>query len=249
MFRSVSHRLSRSALLLGVFWLLLSGALLAGDPKPPKIDFSQKFFFFGFTPTNKVARHDYWIYNRGGSNLAIAEVKPGCSCTTYDLARPIVTPGDSTRLSVYFDAEYMFRRVIKKLTITSNDPLTPVDTIVFGAIANEEHNYVKADPQSLGFTTEDLVKPGVSHTVTLNNSSDQVVKLKLVDVPSDYLEVFLSRDKIPPHRDAKIEVKVTKLPEKSGLVETSLTVEFELEAAYRLTVPIVMMVPAAAVSP
>ncbi|MFH2056787.1 MAG: DUF1573 domain-containing protein [bacterium] len=228
-----------------MFWLGLALSFLLNllDSQPllaeaPKLEFSEKEFFFGYIPADVVARHDYWLRNTGDAPLAITEVKPTCSCTEFELARPTVPPGDSVRLAVFFSAERMFNRVVKMLIVTSNDPDKSVDTIVFAALVNREHDLVKVEPQQLVFDAIDLANPESAKTFMVRNGSDETVELSLAGDPPEGFEVLISRSRIRPGAEAKVDVRLVKPPEKPGLLRTSLTLRFVLEDAYRVTVPI-----------
>ncbi len=231
-------RLSLVCLLLLPLLLCLEQPLRASEFADPRIDFSETFFHFGFVPAGTVARHDYWIYNRGANSLAIAEVKANCSCTRYDLGRPIIAPGDSTKLTVYFDAERMFNRVIKKLAITSNDPDNPLDTIRFGATVNKEHELIKVEPRSVDFSKEALRQPKPAFSFIISNDSEEQVDVGVIAAPSEEFEVLLSRSRLRPNSRTKVDVRLINLPEEGGLLNTSVTLQFETEEPFRITIPI-----------
>jgi hypothetical protein len=203
--------------------------LAASEFNDPQIEFSETFFHFGYIPAGTVARHDYWIYNRGANALAIADIKANCSCTRYDLERPIVAPGDSTRLVVYFDAERMFNRVIKKLAITSNDPDNPLDTIRFGATVNKEHELIRVVPQTVDFSKEDLRQPKPVISFTIQNDSEEQVNVGVIAAPGEEFDLLLSRSRLRPHSETKVDVRLIKVPEDGGLLQTSVTLQFETE--------------------
>lgn len=227
-----------TGLLLGALLLLSvanSGVLCA---QQPKIDFSEKQFYFGYIPAEQMGRHDYWIRNVGDAELAITQVKPNCSCTKFALADTAVAPGDSTRLVVYFDAERMFNRVVKILLVSSNDPVSPLDTIVFAAVVNKQHQQVKVEPQHLEFDPETLKSEDPARSFTVTNSSDKVVDLELVgDMPQGF-DVSLSNSELPPGGQALVEVRLRDYPSQPGIIKNSVTLRFVLGEGYRVTVPI-----------
>ncbi|MGD1995961.1 MAG: DUF1573 domain-containing protein [Anaerolineae bacterium] len=120
--------------LIGLFFLLLAAAsgCRTADGAPGQIDLGATQFDFGTIPNTDPVTQVLQIRNVGEGTLEIAGVSTSCGCTTAQVARRRLPPGETTDLTVTYDPQVHdgetgeFMRVVY---VRSNDPDTPEATL------------------------------------------------------------------------------------------------------------------------
>ena len=68
--------------------------------------------------------------------------------------------------------------------------------------------------------------------------SEEQIDVGIIAPPSEEFEVLLSRSRLRPQSQTKVDVRLVRAPEGGGLLQTSVTLQFETEEPFRITVPI-----------
>jgi len=112
---------------------LAAAAGYAALPEAPgRIELSATEFDFGTVPNTGAISQTFQVRNGGEGSLDIDGVSTSCGCTTAEIARRELAPGESTELTVTYDplahdgALGEFMRVIY---LQSDDPDTPEATL------------------------------------------------------------------------------------------------------------------------
>ena len=205
----------------------------------PKIRFSDDYWYFGYLPVDAVVHHDFWIYNSGGDTLRISKVTPGCGCTTAPLSKQAIAPGDSARLSVVFDTKNMLGKMIKDVTIKSNDPDKSETQVTFMGVLNSEHPKVKVKPNVLRFFPSAANNNRMQKTLLVSNGFDTDIELKAIDYPRSLVKITPASVKVGARSSVTIEVEqmVAATAEEDAL--GSITFEFTGTENERTTIPLV----------
>ncbi|GEM_PF-994875 len=116
----------------GLGYLRLAGPPAAG---PPRIEVTPELIEFGeISPTEK-AVVEYRVRNAGGSPLEITRVSTSCGCTTAEVGKTTLLPGETTPLRVTFDPQAMRAEglneedIYRIIFLRSNDPERPEVTV------------------------------------------------------------------------------------------------------------------------
>lgn len=104
----------------------------------PKIEVPDNEHNFGFLLPGQIIHHTFVIKNVGTSDLIIADVTPGCGCTTTLLQEKIIPPGKSVSLNAELTAQTADGVMRKNISITSNDPKNPTYTIYLNATVKND---------------------------------------------------------------------------------------------------------------
>ena len=81
---------------------------------------------FGPLPPNEMVSKSIAVFNRGGKELQINEVKATCGCTLAKFHDTFVKPGGKTDLVISIDpAKVLHPYGSKKVVVHSNDPARP----------------------------------------------------------------------------------------------------------------------------
>ena len=122
-----------------VIGLLLVSRVAAEPPAPttatvglsrplsggPTIQFVELTHDFGLMRQPAIAAHSFVFTNAGDAMLEIADVQPGCGCTTVGAWDRHVAPGQTGRIPVELASATLRGSVVRAITVTSNDPLQP----------------------------------------------------------------------------------------------------------------------------
>lgn len=88
----------------------------------PKIEVSQTEFSFGRMKEGAKSEQKLQIRNNGKSPLRIMKVETHCGCTTIDLEKSEIAPGETKSVKITFDSMYVSGEAQKEVTIYTNDP-------------------------------------------------------------------------------------------------------------------------------
>nr|WP_320048580.1 DUF1573 domain-containing protein [uncultured Desulfuromonas sp.] len=116
------------------------------------------------------------IENHGDETLEIKKIVTTCGCTSALSRDTLIAPGEATELTVKFDSRNFQGRVVKGITLYSNDPKGKTELRLRGNIVTE----LKLQPVRIQLGT---VEKGqvVKIPLTLSNDSDlPVTDLKLL---------------------------------------------------------------------
>ncbi len=90
----------------------------------PRIAVDLATYNFPDTTEGIAVDHTFVLSNVGDQVLVIESAIPGCHCTTAQLDKSQLQPGESVGLRALLDTEGLSGRVMRTITITSNDPGT-----------------------------------------------------------------------------------------------------------------------------
>lgn len=217
--------------------LVLSAPAPAQELEKPldaTIGFSEPTFDFGFMPAGTTVMHTFGIKNEGTDTLRIIRVKPTCGCTSAPLSKKDLGPGDLAELDVFFDSKRFKGKVVKKVSVLSNDPRDPYSEIAFSAQINPKHPLLDIQPQVVEV---DRVVGG-TYRVKLTNESDESIGLTIVSASEPYIETQLSRDKIAPGQSADIMIKILEDYDEVKNPWYSVTLQTDDPMQNRVSIPI-----------
>ncbi|NIA03548.1 MAG: DUF1573 domain-containing protein [Nitrospirae bacterium] len=119
---------------------------------------------FGTALEGVVVTHTFVLTNAGDETLVISSVRTSCGCTTTDLAKKDLAPGESVNLDAVFDTVgYGGRTITKMIYVESNDPATPRFVLQMKGTVNraQQYNIASGDLNYLFFLLVDLRDPDV----------------------------------------------------------------------------------------
>jgi hypothetical protein len=99
----------------------------------PAIRFSETNWDFGHVLSTELQTHVFVVANVGNAPLEIVEVKTSCGCTTTGEWDRQVAPGKTGIIPIVFNPSKFNGAIKKSVIVTSNDPETPVQTLLIQA--------------------------------------------------------------------------------------------------------------------
>ena len=112
--------------------LLAATACTVLAKSPGRIELSTTTFDFGTISNRKAVSQEFTVRNTGQGELSIVGVSTSCGCTTAQIDKQQLAPGETAQLTVTFDplvhngATGEFVRVVY---VRSDDPDTPEATL------------------------------------------------------------------------------------------------------------------------
>jgi len=106
--------------------ILLTGSLTACGGKAPQISIEPALQDLGTQPQQLIDLV-YTVKNNGNADLVIEKVSVSCECTTAELEKNTIPPGESAELRVKFDPaeDNLFGDIQRIIYLRSNDPEKP----------------------------------------------------------------------------------------------------------------------------
>ena len=96
----------------------------AFEPKPPRLAVLPLEYDLGkIKQSGGVVSSTFAVRNDGGKDAQVSEVLTSCSCTTAEIGKKIIKPGETADLKVIFDPNYHFEdegRFFRTATIKYN---------------------------------------------------------------------------------------------------------------------------------
>lgn len=156
--------------------LLLAAAALAVPAAAQVISVTPRSLDMGEMQQMQEKLAQVTVTNEGAGRLLITDVEADCGCTIPSLGRKELGPGESTVIDVKFNSKKFHGKVLKTVTIHSNDPTNPsVDVMVQADI----HSALLVDPasQRVGFT-RGVAEVDRTHRVTFTATEGGPLEIK-----------------------------------------------------------------------
>ncbi|MEX0966994.1 MAG: DUF1573 domain-containing protein [Bacteroidia bacterium] len=99
----------------------------------PKLEFKQDVIDYGNIPLDRTSEVTFEYKNTGKQPLVLYKVKTSCGCTASQPEKEKLEPGESSKLRVTFTPPGKVGYEEKTITVWSNDPLTPQQTLTIKA--------------------------------------------------------------------------------------------------------------------
>ncbi len=108
---------------------VLMASCLSSGFKPvspdPRVELDRGQHDFGTIPPTETVQTVFMVTNRGGRNLEISGVQSSCGCTGGVMDSRTIRPGETGRLTVYYNPRGWNGPQAKTITLFTNDPQTP----------------------------------------------------------------------------------------------------------------------------
>jgi hypothetical protein len=159
-----------------VLIFLMATMLLA----KPAIKFKSTTVDFGEVESGKIVDINYEFENTGTDLLIIKNVIPACGCTTTGLDKKEYKAGEKGTISSKFNTSGYNGKVIKTITVTSNDPETAeIRLTLSGTVMVKDFAQAELKPDHINF---DTVTVGKTYTRKLNLSNNGTTDLRIIEI-------------------------------------------------------------------
>jgi len=157
--------------------LFLTTALLLAKPA---IKFKTAVLDFGEVASGKIVDINFEFENAGTDMLVIKNVIPSCGCTTAALAKKEFQPGEKGTIASKFNTGGYNGKVIKTITVTSNDPQTPeIRLTLSGTVVLKDFAQADIRPEQIAFGG---VSIGKTYVRKFNLSNSGNLDLRILEI-------------------------------------------------------------------
>lgn len=106
----------------------------------PQIEITPKSFDFGEINYGEIVEYSFKVKNLGDGILEIKRVATSCACTTAEIEKEVLSPGEEVELLVTYDTGAMSGAHAKGeqeriIYLKSNDPVNPqVEAMIYAVV-------------------------------------------------------------------------------------------------------------------
>ncbi|MCX6094900.1 MAG: rhodanese-like domain-containing protein [Candidatus Bipolaricaulota bacterium] len=181
--------------LLAMSLVLASAAAVAA----PQIAVDQETYNYPDTIEGIAVVHTFVLSNVGDQELVITNVTVGCHCTTTQLATDRLQPGESVGLQAMLDTNGFSDRVVRYVTVESNDPARPRLTLNLAGKVVERQPYQKpvGDLFYDSYLLIDVRDPAAyatGHLIAAMNAPASQAKAYAAALPPGVLTIIYDQD-------------------------------------------------------
>jgi hypothetical protein len=171
--QGIGGKMKKSAF---ITFFLLAAVLVA----KPTLKFKNVTVDFGEVATGKIVDILFEFTNTGTDILYIKNITPSCGCTTADLVKKDYKPGENGTIASKFNTSGYNGKVVKTITVTSNDPDTPeVRLTLSGSVIVKEFAQASIKPEHIAFGN---VSSGKAYVRKLNLSNSGNLDLRVIEI-------------------------------------------------------------------
>ena len=159
--------------------------------KQPRIFCEEPTFDFGSRDASETVDHTFVLKNTGTADLEIKRVQPACGCTTAEVEKKIVPPGESSRISAKLSLAGRGGSVQRPILVESNDPVDPNFQLVMKGIIGADFQ-ITPSTMVLRKNTPDAAATGSAIVKMQKNEPFEILTAK-----SESEKLKLQWEKIP----------------------------------------------------
>ncbi len=183
------------------------------------IKFIETSLSFGEINHGQVADLQFEFSNTGDSPLVIKQVHSTCGCAVPKLEKMEYLPGEKGVIPVRFFSKGYQGRVIKTLSVTSNDEKNPQLRLQITGVVNlTDFADIQVAPRHLKFGKQSLGKPA-RQQLTISNPGNQDLRISQVSHSPDIYLIFPKSILTPGER---VSVDVVYNPSRTGTFSTNI---------------------------
>jgi len=204
----------------------------------------QREFNFGTMDADATGTHDFTFTNTGDGALTLSVGETSCRCTMSELGQSEVPPGQSTKVTMTWEAEETIGPYRQTATIFTNDAAWPRVTL---SVSGRITAAVRAVPGELVFSSVSAGQPATAEAAIFCYLEEPLEILGFKLAESDTAEQFevgfrpLSEEQIagePEARSGKILSVTVKPGLPQGPFRQKILIRTNQEASPALVVPI-----------
>ncbi len=111
---------------------------IGGPSSAPVIYFPVTQHNFGVMKQGDIVAYTFKFYNKGNSVLRIRDIQTSCGCTAAVVKDKNIAPGKEGELRVQFDSTGKIGKLVRQVTVMSNDPKNIYEQLKIYADVHEQ---------------------------------------------------------------------------------------------------------------
>jgi hypothetical protein len=179
----------------------LSGTLAAKS----RMVFETTEMDFGELDEGKVVELTFKFKNGGDETLMIESIRSSCGCTVPKVEKMEYQPGETGALPVKFDSSGLKGRILKTVTIITNDRDNPRTTLkIKGFVILKNFAIAKVEPHHVPFKT---VKRGKEYSGSIKIANTGTAELRVTEVShSPQVYLLFDKDVVAPGKEMNVKI-------------------------------------------
>lgn len=222
----------RLILISGIICELGVSSLLA----EPRVVCDQPTFDFGSRDASEVVSHTFELKNTGTSDLVITAVRPACGCTTAQLDKSVIPPGESSKLGAQLSLAGRGGEVQKPILIESNDPANPALQLTFKGVAGADFEFA---PSILTLRKDSPEAPASASTILKSLKNEP---FEILDAKSESGKLKVRWDKFPIENAFQISANLEE-QFQPGQYRDKIFLETNHPGRKQLEIGVIVIVP------
>ena len=223
-----------------VLALSLIGAALstpAAEVAAPQIQCQEATYDFGSRDASETVEHTFILKNTGSADLEIKKVQPACGCTTAELDKNIIPPGDSAKIASKLTLAGRTGELQKPINIESNDPTNPTLQLLIKGIVSADF---QISPSTM-MLRKDSPEASASASVIVKSLKNEPFEILTSQSESGKLKIRW--DKLPDENGFQVTANLEDRYEP-GQYADKITLETNQPARKHLEISVLVLVPA-----
>jgi hypothetical protein len=204
--------------------------------KQPRIFCEESTFDFGSRDASETVDHTFVLKNTGTADLEIKRVQPACGCTTAELEKKIVPPGESSRISAKLSLAGRGGELQKPILIESNDPSNPALQLVMKGVVGADFE-ITPTTMVLGKVSPEA--PAIASVIVKSLKNE---KFEIIDAKSESGKLIVRWDKFPDENAFQLTAN-SEERFQPGQYGDKITVETNHPTRKQLEVGVIVIVP------
>ena len=223
-----------------VLALSLIGAALstsATEIAAPQIQCQEATYDFGSRDASESVEHTFILKNTGSADLEIKKVQPACGCTTAELEKNIIPPGDSAKIAAKLSLAGRSGEVQKPINIESNDLTNPTLQLLIKGIVSADF---QISPSTM-MLRKDSPEASASASVIVKSLKNE--QFEILTSQSKNGKLKIRWDKLPDENAYQVTANLEDRYEP-GQYADKITLETNHPTRKQLEISVLVLVPA-----
>jgi hypothetical protein len=157
----------------------------------PRIFCEEPTFDFGSRDASETVDHTFVLTNTGTADMEIKRVQAACGCTTAELEKKVVPPGESSRISAKLSLAGRGGELQKPILIESNDPTNPVLQLVMKGVVGADFEIT---PTTMVLRKDSPEAPSTASVIVKSLKNE---KFEIIGAKSESGKLIVRWDKFP----------------------------------------------------
>ena len=222
-----------------VLALSLIGAALstsATEIAAPQIQCQEATYDFGSRDASESVEHTFILKNTGSADLEIKKVQPACGCTTAELEKNIIPPGDSAKIAAKLSLAGRSGEVQKPINIESNDLTNPTLQLLIKGIVSADF---QISPSTM-MLRKDSPEASASASVIVKSLKNE--PFEILTSKSESGKLKIRWDKLPDENAYQVTANLEDRFEP-GQYGDKITLETNHPTRKQIAISVLVLVP------
>ena len=202
----------------------------------PRIFCEEPTFDFGSRDSSEIVEHEFILKNTGTADLEIRRVQPACGCTTAELEKKIIPPGEDAKIAAKLSLAGRIGELAKPIVVDSNDPTNPTLQLMMKGVAGTDFEIT---PSTMVLRKDSPQEPSTASVIVKSLKNE---KFEILRANSEGGKLQVRWDKFPDEFSYQITANLADRLEP-GQYADKITLETNHPTRKQLEISVIVVVP------